>query len=177
VGKVAGQITALNSKTVMGNQLPAPATIQDLFRSGPVPLDFQVRVGMMNLDRTDELRGLLREHLRNESVAKQLDDHGRVLWLSERLEDYVDRLQGFSVALPANVAAVAASDFTRAVVAGVSVLDEYLTATDTPSHVNAAWLAFKATLSDLTRDPDLRHVEALRIASQRFRTVLATADW
>jgi RHS repeat-associated protein len=33
VGKVAGQITALNSKTVMGNQLPAPATIQDLFRS------------------------------------------------------------------------------------------------------------------------------------------------
>jgi hypothetical protein len=33
VGKLGGEITALNSKTVMGNQLPAPTTIQDLFRS------------------------------------------------------------------------------------------------------------------------------------------------
>jgi hypothetical protein len=131
----------------------------------------------MHLDRTDELRGLLREHLNEESVAKKLDDYGRVLWLSERLEDYVDRLQGFSVALPANVAAVASSDFARAVVAGVSVLDEYLVVRATPAHVNSAWLELKVALSDLTRNPDLRHVEALHSASQQFRTVLLTADW
>jgi len=33
VGKIGGDVAALNSKTIMGNQLPAPEAIQSLIKT------------------------------------------------------------------------------------------------------------------------------------------------
>ena len=131
----------------------------------------------MDRDRQHELYASLNRHLREETAAQQLDGRGRVLWLSERLVDYVDRLHGFSVTRPLDTASLVSSDLVRAVDAGVAVLDEHLPSVGAPEQAQAAWRAFKAVLSDLRRNPNPGQVEALRTACEQLRTVLLTSEW
>jgi plasmid stabilization system protein ParE len=130
----------------------------------------------MDRDQQSDFYASLNRHLGEEAAAKQLDGRGRVLWLSERLEDYVDRLHGFSVARSMDIASLVSSDLLRAVDAGVAVLDEHLPAAGAPEQAQTAWRAFKASLDDLRRNPNSGHVEALRTACERFRTAFVTSE-
>ena len=130
----------------------------------------------MDRDRHSDFHASLNRHLREADVAKQLDGRGRVLWLSERLEDYVARLHGFGVARSMDIGALVSSDLARAVEAGVAVLDEHLPAARAPEAAQSAWRAFKAALNELRRNPNLGNVEALQTACERFRTELVASE-
>lgn len=129
----------------------------------------------MDRDRQSDLYASLNRHLKDADITRQLDGRGRVLWLSERLEDYVARLHGFGVARSTAIGALVSSDLARAVDAGVAVLDEHLAAEEAPQGAQRAWRAFKTALNELQRDPNLGNVEALQSAYERFRTELAAA--
>lgn len=102
-----------------------------------------------NSARLEELRESLRQQLAEEAVRKSFGPKDRVLWLSNRTGEYLDRWLGFCAASEARMPDLVNSVLFAAVEIGAELLDSELYAAAPHSTALASCRRFRDALAAL----------------------------
>ena len=111
---------------------------------------------MSSASRIGELSGAVEREL-----AAVPDQHRRLLWLSNHLVEYVDRLQGFSRLPSVEMDALMQSDFLVMVEIAASRLEQEVSPSPHLALPRARYASVAEALQTLRREPHPRLVEVL----------------
>jgi hypothetical protein len=128
-------------------------------------------------DRVRALRASLRNMLEDETVRRGLDQRGRLEWLSEQLEHYVERWLGFAAVPAVPESALMKGDLFAMVEAGAGAVAEELSAVVGATDTMTGWRRFLAELAAVSKRGDLSEPQRLRSALAEARAGFALATW
>lgn len=116
------------------------------------------------------MRELERESAQNDSGAA-----GRVRWLSNQLEQYLERWLGFCAISDAPMSSLVDSVAFGAVEIAADVLTPELRNAEVPVTVDDAWQAFLTSLRRVRDEADRQQAQGLRAPFAAFRETLLAA--
>ena len=128
-------------------------------------------------DRVRALRASLHDMLEDETVRRGLDPRGRLVWLGEQLEHYVERWLGFAALPGVSPSAVLTGDLFAMVEAGVGAVAEELSVVVAAPEAPAGWQRFRAELAAVRTAGDLVDPQRLRGLLADARAEFALAGW
>lgn len=129
----------------------------------------------MDTTTREKMRDSLERALESESRGKEWDARDRVLWLSEQLEEYVERWIGFCELPSLPMSSLLVSDLFGAVEIGAEVLGAYLREYAATKDVQAAYGDFGAALRRVRVATRNAEAQALKEQMTVLRVALRSA--
>jgi hypothetical protein len=123
-----------------------------------------------------QLRKSLLEALHAETQQNALSAHGRVLWLTDQLGEYIERWIGFCAIPSLPMPALLDSSLFRAVEVGAEVLGEAMQDWDATPSARSAWDTFTHTLADVRHASDRQQTSRLKETFNPFRAALGFSN-
>jgi hypothetical protein len=127
----------------------------------------------------NELRASLQQQLAEETERRRLRPEGRIAWLGERLEEYVDRWLGF-VAITRDPMPLAVDHVLFSIIEiGAEAAEAEMRSIEPAPAIREAWRAFEAELERVQRSTKRDDAERLkpalaewqrRVTSERSQT-------
>jgi hypothetical protein len=118
--------------------------------------------------RHRELRASLEERLEKQFPRATASPADRVRWLSEQLENYVERWLGFAVLPGATLRSLLAGDLFGSVEVGSSALDQEIRALPEAARARGQWIPLRTALENIRRSTTLPAPESLRTLLRDF---------
>lgn len=132
---------------------------------------------MTNASRWRELAESLERHLAQATEEQHLTRRGRIDWISHHLGLYVGRFGGFAHRLGDRAAALLSADPFAVVDLATDRLTRELQFATPPNQILEAWQLYLDALDRVRHAPTVQNIDALRLATARWQTTLASTNW
>lgn len=122
----------------------------------------------MSPDRQQQLRASLEDRLEQQHPRATASTLARVRWLSEQLENYVERWLGFAALPDADLPSLVAGNLFGVVDVGAATLDAEIKALPAHTAIVERWTKLRHELQSIPQAKSKPNAEALRSTLRDF---------
>lgn len=123
----------------------------------------------MDNQRRIDLRESLERALQSETQQRDLDVRGRIVWLAEQMDEYIERWLGFCAVRSLPMPSLVQSDLFGAIEIGAEVLGTAIGNSDVVPNARSAWNIFLATLVEVSNTSNKLQAQRLKETFRVFR--------